>query len=327
MAQQLHRVEPGAGGITRRGAGRGFSYVTETGQRVRSKRQLDSIAALAIPPAWTGVWIAADPGAHIQATGIDAAGRTQYIYHPRWRELRENEKFIRSLAFAQRLPALRRSVTRDLKQDEDPKRRALAAAVRIMDRGGLRVGGAAYAEDNGSFGATTLQRRHVSVDGTTVQLVFQGKSAGRWNVRLTDSLLAAYLSSVPATPRKGPALCHSTMSGRRRIWQGISDTEVNSYLEEVAGTGFTAKDFRTWQGSVVAALSLARSQRAGTPAPAAVAAAILEASQWLHNTPSIAKDSYINPRVIALFEHGKVAVLTRQRDSAVLALLTGGSGH
>lgn len=324
MAQQLHRVEPGSAGITRKRAGRGFSYVGPSGRRIRSHTRLEQIAALAIPPAWTSVWIAAGPRAHIQATGIDAAGRTQYIYHSRWRELRENEKFIRSLAFAQSLPAVRRAVTRDLKQRQDLRRRALAAAVRIIDRGGLRVGGAAYAEDNGSFGATTLQRRHASVEGATVHLVFRGKSAGHWDVHFSDGLLAEFLTAVPTTPRKAPVLCHPRMSGRRKTWQAISDSEVNAYLGEIAGGGFTAKDFRTWQGTVVAALSLARSARAGETSPTAVTAAILDASRWLHNTPTVAKDSYVNPRVLALFEQGKVAVLNRQPDSAVLALLTEG---
>nr|WP_237759846.1 DNA topoisomerase IB [Arthrobacter alpinus] len=279
---------------------------------------------MAIPPAWTSVWIAAGPQAHIQATGIDAAGRTQYIYHSRWRELRENEKFIRSLAFAQSLPTVRRAVTRDLKQRQDLRRSALAAAVRIIDRGGLRVGGAAYAEDNGSFGATTLQRRHLSVEGTTIHLVFRGKSAGHWDVHFTDGLLVDFLTTVPTTPRKAPALCHPRMSGRRKTWQAISDSEVNAYLGEIAGGAFTAKDFRTWQGNVAAALSLARSARAGETSPTAVTTAILDASQWLHNTPTIAKDSYVNPRVLAMFEQGRVAVLNRQPDSAVLALLTKG---
>lgn len=325
MVEQLHRVEPGSGGITRRVAGRGFSYVSANGRKISSGKLRERIEALAVPPAWKHVWIAADPRAHIQATGVDAAGRTQYIYHPRWREMRDDEKFIRSLAFGQRLPAMRRAVTRDLKQQADTKRRALAAAVRLIDRAGLRVGGAAYADENGSFGAATLQRRHVRVEDADIHLVFRGKSAGNWDVHLSDELLGDYFLSVPSTPRKGPALCHTVKSGRRTVWQSISDSEVNSYLARVAGPGFTAKDFRTWQGTAVAAVSLARSHRTGATSPNAVTAAIREASQWLHNTPAIARDSYVNPRVVALFEQGKVVALNRQHDSAVLDLLTAGS--
>lgn len=323
MVEALRRVDPGTGGINRRVAGRGFTYVSARGRRISSEKTLDRIDGLTIPPAWTHVWIATQANAHIQATGVDDAGRTQYIYHPRWREIRDSEKYIRSLAFAQRLPAIRRMVTRDLKQSVDERRRAVAAGVRLIDRAGLRVGGAAYAEENGSFGATTLQRRHVSVQGDVLHLVFRGKSAGHWDLRVKDELLVNYFVSVPRTPGSGPALCHASRSGRRKQWHGISDADVNGYLGEAAGHGFTAKDFRTWQGTVVAALSLARSFRTGATSPEAVTAAIRDAAAWLHNTPSIARDSYVNPRVIALFEQGTVAAHGRQKDRAVLALLSG----
>ncbi|MGN5734531.1 DNA topoisomerase IB [Arthrobacter psychrochitiniphilus] len=324
MTAQLLRVEPGSGGISRKIAGRGFSYVSANGRRIRSEKLINRIDALAVPPAWQQVWIASDSRAHIQATGVDAAGRTQYIYHPRWRELRDDEKFIRSLAFAQRLPSMRRTVTRDLQQQDDAKRRTLAAAVRLIDSAGLRIGGAAYADENGSFGATTLQRRHVSVQGSEIRLAFRGKSAGAWDVQLSDALLGEYFTTMPAKPRQGPALCFPVKNGRRKQWHSVSDSDVNAYLGRVVGSGFTAKDFRTWQGTAVAAVSLARSHRLGASSPDAVTAAIRDASVWLHNTPTIAKESYVNPRVIALFEQGKVAAPKRQRDSAVLELLTTG---
>ncbi|WP_343320625.1 DNA topoisomerase IB (plasmid) [Arthrobacter sp. TMP15] len=320
-------VEPGKGGITRRVAGRGFTYVWANGRRVSSAPQLEHIRALAVPPAWSHVWIASAPNAHIQATGVDDAGRTQYIYHQRWREIRDGEKFIRSLAFGHRLPTIRRMVTRDLKQSEDGRRQCLAAAVRLMDRAGLRVGGVSYAEENGSFGATTLQRRHVSLEGKAIHLVFRGKSAGDWDVQIKDSLLRDYFVSMPSTPRSGPAFSYALRSGRRKVWHSIYDRDVNRYLGEVAGHGFTAKDFRTWQGTVVAAISLSRSFRSGSTSPEAAKAAIHDAAEWLHNTPSVAKGSYINPRVIALFEQGRVANLKRQKDGAVLALLTGEAGR
>lgn len=324
MKEELERVTPGARGIRRQAAGRGYSYVSSNGRRIRSGRILERINALAIPPAWTEVWIASAPTAHIQATGVDAAGRLQYIYHPRWREVRDNEKFIRSLAFAQRLPTIRRSITRDLTQEQDDRRRALAAAVRLMDTAGLRVGGAAYAQENGSFGATTLLKRHLTLEADTVHLKFRGKSAGDWDVPITDTLLVEYLAGLPRTPRSGPAICHAVVSGRRKEWRAVSDAEVNSYLGEIAGQGFTAKDFRTWQGTVVAARSLARSRRAGATSPEAATAAIQEAAAWLHNTPAVARDSYVNPRVIDLFERGLVADTRRQPDSAVLKLLMTG---
>lgn len=327
MDDGLQRVQAGTRGIRRRVAGRGFSYVSANGRKIVSEPLLARINSLAIPPAWDQVWIASSPNAHIQATGIDAAGRLQYIYHPRWREVREHEKFIRSLAFAQRLPTVRRIITRDLKQEADGRTRALAAAVRLMDRAGLRVGGAAYAQENGSFGATTLRKRHLQLEADRIHLRFRGKSDGHWDVEFIDGLLADYFAALPRTPRSAPAICHAIVSGRRKQWHAVTDSEVNAYLGTVAGQGFTAKDFRTWQGTVVAALSLGRSLRAGATSPEAVTAAVGEAAQWLHNTPAIARASYVNPRVIELFERGVVADGQRQPDSAVLALLLDGASQ
>ncbi|MGP5726210.1 hypothetical protein ACTXOR_10545 [Arthrobacter rhombi] len=226
------------------------------------------------------VWIASQPNAHIQATGVDAAGPTQYLYHPRWREIRDSEMFTRSLSFAQSLPAIRRTVSRDLKQDQDPQRRALAATIRLVDRAGLRIGGREYARDNGSYGVSTLQRRHVDVEDGHVHLHFTGKSSGVWDVRLDDDLLYDVFAGIPQTPRSASAVCFAT--GRRKDWHGVNETDINA---DLAGHGFTAKDFRTWQGTVVAASSLARALRVGTTAPEAVTAAVQEAAAWLHNTP------------------------------------------
>ncbi|WP_309081438.1 DNA topoisomerase IB [Zhihengliuella sp.] len=326
-ADGLIHVEPGEGGIRRRRSGRGFAYYSANGRKLGPGQQLDRIKALAIPPAWNDVWVSSHPEAHIQATGVDDAGRRQYLYHPAWREQRDAEKFTHSLAFARRLPTLRRAVTRDLRQSDDGRRRALAAAVRLMDRAGLRVGGAEYAQENGSFGASTLQRRHVSVEDGTVHLRFRGKSGNEWDVRIEDELLLQYFESVPAGPRPAPALCFAVprdggRGGRR--WACIDAAAINAYLERIAGPGFSAKDFRTWQGTVAAARSLARSYRAGDTSPAAVAAAMKAAAEWLHNTPAIARDSYVDPRVVELFERGRVADFSQQPDRAVVALLAEG---
>lgn len=322
MDTKLSRAEPGTGGITRRVAGRGFTYVSSNGRRISSERTRRRIEDLAIPPAWTKVWISSESTAHIQATGTDAAGRTQYIYHERWRAARDGEKFVRSLAFAQRLPTLRRIVTRDLAQAKDGKRRALAAAVRIMDSTGLRVGGALYAEEHDSFGVTTLRKRHLTIQGDAVRLRFRGKSAVDWDVEVEDPLLVQYFGSLPKSPRSGPAICHCSAPAGRCAWKPISDSDLNGFLGRVAGHGFTAKDFRTWQGTVVAALSLAQSFHSGIATPQAVKNAVQDAARWLHNTPVVARESYINPRVIELFELGLVADRSRQPDRAVLALLT-----
>ncbi|MET1033724.1 MAG: DNA topoisomerase IB [Arthrobacter sp.] len=322
MAGRLRRVQPGTGGITRRRVGRGFTYLGANGKRIEAAATLERIRGLGIPPAWTDVWIASQANAHIQATGIDAAGRTQYLYHPRWRELRDVEKFLRARSFAQRLPAVRRTVTRDLRQTRDGRRRALAAAVRLLDRGGLRVGGAAYAEENGSFGASTLQRRHVEVEGDLIRLAFRGKSGGDWDVRVEDPLLGAFFAEVPRSPRGAPAICYPVREGRRTRWNGVSAADINDYLSDAAGAHITAKDFRTWQGTVVAARSLARALRTGDSSPAAVAAAIQDAADWLHNTPTVARDSYVDPHVVKCFEQGRAADFRRQPDRAVLDLLT-----
>lgn len=321
MDKKLARVEPGTGGITRRVAGRGFVYVSATGRRIGSQRMRRRIEDLAIPPGWVDVWISSQANAHIQATGVDAAGRTQYIYHPRWRALRENEKFVRSLAFAQRLPTIRRIVTRDLTQTEDSRRRALAAAVRLMDTTGLRIGGALYAQEHDSFGASTLCKRHLAIQGDEIRLTFRGKSAVEWDVKVKDRLLADYFGSLPKTPRSGSAICHCVADEGRSQWRPVSDSDINAYLDHVAGHGFTAKDFRTWQGTAVVALSLSKSFRSGIASPQAVTTAVREAALWLHNTPAIARGSYVNPRVIELFERGIVADPRRQSDRSVLALL------
>lgn len=320
MSETLVQVQPGSGGFRRRRAGRGFTYLGTNGRRITSERTLDRIRALAIPPAWTQVWIAAEENAHIQATGVDDAGRTQYLYHPRWREERDEEKYRCSIAFGERLPAVRRAVTRDLRSD-DGRRRALAVAVRLMDRASLRVGGAEYAEENGTFGAATLQRRHVGVEGDLVRLVFNGKSGNTWDVTLKDPRVARFLTGIPARPRTGPAICYPVRNGRRREWRAISAADINAYLAQHAGPGFTAKDFRTWQGTVVAAGALGRYARTGDSSPAAVKAAVEAAAEWLHNTPTVARQAYVNPRLLELFEKGRT-VTGRATDRAVLDLLT-----
>ncbi|GER23106.1 hypothetical protein NCCP1664_16020 [Zafaria cholistanensis] len=314
------QVKPGRGGIRRDRGKDGFEYRTSTGRLIRAAATVRRIESLAIPPAWEQVWIATSPGAHVQATGVDAAGRTQYIYHPLWREARDAEKFARAQAFAARLPQLRRAVTRDLGSDASP-RRAVAAAVRLIDRAALRVGAEDYARKNGSFGAVTLRRRHVRVEEEEVLLDFPGKSGQRWEIRLRDPQLASYLASLPRRPANAPALGGPVRRGKRTRWQQPTPGDVNAYIAQVAGPGFTAKDFRTWQGTVTAALSLAEAAEKGMDLAAAVKAAVKATAERLHNTPDVARSAYIDPRVIELFEQGRVADRALQPDRAVLQLL------
>ncbi|MFC7403371.1 DNA topoisomerase IB [Citricoccus sp. GCM10030269] len=345
---RLTRATPGNGGYTRRRAGRGFTYWGANGRRITNPTALERIRNLAVPPAWTEVWIAGQENAHIQATGIDDAGRKQYLYHPQWRATRDSEKFERALSFARTLPSLRRRVTRDLRPGEaasggdtrsdgpaNPassadspesvgRRRALAAAVRLMDRAALRVGGSEHTGQLKAYGATTLQRRHVGLHDGEVHLRFPGKAGGEWDVTVHDAELADFFAGIPVTPRTAPAMAYPVRTGRRRAWKGISAMEVNEYLTEIAGLEFTAKDFRTWQGTVAAARSLARSHRAGVMPPEAVKIAIQASADLLHNTPTVAREAYVDPRVIDLFEKGRVMRLNQQPDRALLALLTSG---
>ncbi|MGM7671218.1 DNA topoisomerase IB [Microbacterium sp. A93] len=331
---RLRRSTPGSGGYTRLRAGSGFAYRGANGRRITNAKTLERIRELAIPPAWTDVWIAGEENAHIQATGMDDAGRTQYLYHPQWRARRDAEKFERSLSFAETLPALRRHLTRDLRMDRQGgragpdgtgRRRSLAAAVRLMDRGSLRVGGSEHAGQLEAFGATTLQRRHVEVQATDVHLVFRGKSGSEWDVTLRDRDLADFFAGIPATPRTAPAVAYPVRAGRRREWKGVTAANVNDYLTEIAGLEFTAKDFRTWQGTVAAARSLARSHRAGITSPEAVKIAVQASADLLHNTPTVARESYVDPRVVDLFEKGRVMSLTGQPDRSLIRLLSGGA--
>lgn len=320
---RLRRSTPGEGGYSRHRAGRGFTYRGANGRRITHPATLERLRGLVIPPAWTDVWIAPDGQSHILATGVDAAGRTQYLYHPRWREQRDAEKYDRAQSFAEALPALRRQVTRELRSTAEAagRRRALAAAVRLMDRSLLRVGGSEHSGQLEAFGATTLQRRHVEVLQGRLHLTFRGKSGSTWDLIVEDADLADFFGGIPSTPRTAQAVAYRVRAGRRTQWIGITAAEVNDYLTELAGPEFTAKDFRTWQGTLAAAGSLARSHRAGIVAPEAVTVAMQASAERLHNTPAVARDAYVDPRVVELFDSGRVMDLRGQPDRALLRLL------
>ena len=298
---------------TRRRAGRGFTYSDEDGRTVRSAEHLERIRALAIPPAWRDVRIASSPFAKVQATGIDDAGRTQYLYHPRWRERRDARKFARALALAARLPAIRRAVTRDLRGARGPRAQALAAAVRLVDRAGVRVGGRRYAQTNGTFGVTTLQRRHVRLEGREAAFDFPGKSGAAWQFRLRDADLAHYFEGLPKRGARQPALGYDDGAG----FQPLGAAAVNGYFREIAGLSASIKDLRTWGGTMVAAASLDSSYGKGLDADAAWKHAVAQAAEWLHNTEAVARSSYVDPRLRDAYEAGRTA----STDSAVARLL------
>lgn len=297
---------------TRRRAGRGFTYLDENGERL-PPTELERVHSLAIPPAWRNVKIAASPKAKLQATGVDAAGRTQYLYNPAWRARQEARKFDRALMLAQRLPRLRRAVTRDIRGARGPRIQALAAAIRLVDRAGVRVGSRRYARENGSFGVTTIQRRHIAVDGQRIAFDFPGKSGTRWRFKLRDPDLAAYLEGLPRRRPNRPALGYDDGDG----FQRIGASAVNEYLRDITGMEASAKDLRTWRGTARAAASLDASLAAGRNADAAWKRAINDASAWLNNTPAVARSSYVDPLLLEAYRAGRTA----STDAAIAKLL------
>ena len=301
---RLRRSNSAGPGIHRLGSGSGFFYRDAAGATIADPEVLDRIARLVIPPAWTEVWIAPYPNGHIQATGLDAAGRRQYLYHPQWRQQKDRVKFDRMLVFAEALPAARRSATIDLRGEHLSRERVLAGAFRMLDSAALRVGSERYVDENGSFGLSTLLCAHAAVlDGGVVRLRFPAKSGHAWESELHDRDLAAL---VGALKRRG---------GRARLlawhregqWHPLSSEEINADLRERTGGDFSAKDFRTLRGTAAAALSLARSgpQRSESDRRRAVVTAVKAAAQVLENTPAIARSSYIDPRLLDRYAHGE----------------------
>jgi DNA topoisomerase I len=300
---RLRTVSPDQPGISRRRSGRGFSYRYPDG-RVVSAEDRERIKALVIPPAWRDVWICSAPNGHIQAVGTDDAGRRQYLYHADWREQRDQIKFDHVLAVAQRLPAARRTVTRHLQLRGLPRERTLAAAFRLLDLGLFRIGGETYAEENDSYGLATLRRRHVTVSGSTMTFRYPAKSGQRREVEITDE----------ATARVVRALLGRTGGGREllayqdgRGWRDVTSTQINDYVKERLGEDVSAKDFRTWHATVLAAAELAmradhaESNRATEKAIREMVQAVAE---QLGNTPTIARKSYVAPGVVDEFRRG-----------------------
>lgn len=301
--KRLRRSNPSRKGYRRVRSGRGFSYRDFDGVALRDKELRARIEGLGIPPAWTDVWIAPYENGHIQATGVDSAGRRQYIYHPTWREQKDRIKYDRALKLAESLPAARRQVTLDLRQKKPSRERALAAAFRMLDSGSLRVGSERYTETNGSHGLSTLLCSHVSVRGDTVQLRFPAKSGKEWSSEIDDPDLATVLRSLKRRGANARLLAYRDERG----WHPLSASDVNEYVRERTGGTFSAKDFRTLRGTLAAAVSLAKTgpQAKKGKRKQAIVQAVNDASSVLSNTPSIAKKSYIDPRVIDHYNVGE----------------------
>lgn len=317
-------------GIRRLRHGKGFGYRGVDGKAIRNRDELQRIRALAIPPAYVDVWICVDPRGHLQATGRDARQRKQYRYHAHWRELRDHGKFDRLLAFGAALPALRRRVRRDLALPGLPRDKVLALIVRLLDETLIRIGNESYARDNRSYGLTTLRTRHVRAERGRLRFAFRGKSGIEREVELSDKRLARIVRSVQQLP--GQRLFQYLDDEGQH--QPVDSGQVNDYLREACGgQDFTAKDFRTWGGTVQAAGVLAR-----TPLPdkggeravrAALATAIKEVAAILGNTPAVCRKSYIHPLTLEGWQDGglqqavpaAVAAHPRQLEQATLRFL------
>jgi DNA topoisomerase-1 len=314
---RLRRSNPGRAGFGRRRSGRGFRYVDEHGKPLHDRSSLARIKALVIPPAWEDVWISPDPRGHIQATGRDVAGRKQYLYHQAWRTRQDAKKFDHALETAAQLPALRQRLCEDLTGRGLTRSRVLAAMVRLLDLGLLRVGGdqSAQRDEDPSYGLTTLRPDHVHGRAGCVLLEFTGKSGIPHTVTVDDGEVCQVLRDLRRRRRHEDRL-FAYYEGRR--WHEVHAEDVNDYLRDL---DMTAKDFRTWHGTARAAAALAAAgpQPTKTGRKKAVAAAMRDVAEVLGNTPAVARSAYVDPRVVEKFEDGEVA--SNGGEKAVIELL------
>ena len=305
----LHYVSDDRPGYTRKARNGEFEYLDTQGKPIREEQRLLRIRRLAIPPAWTDVWICPSSTGHIQATGRDARRRKQYRYHERWRELRDVNKFDRLADFAKALPKIRRRVTKDLKLRGLPREKVLATVVRLLERTFIRIGNEEYARDNKSFGLTTIKNRHVTVTGPHLRFRFRGKSGRQHEVDVTDRRIAKIISKCQDLPGQD---LFQYVNDNGDV-QGIASQDVNDYLREISGESFTAKDFRTWGGTVLAAIALSAQEKFENQkqAKANVKTAICAVAELLGNTPAICRKCYIHPGVIeAYLARGPIAGIT-----------------
>jgi DNA topoisomerase I len=304
---RLRRSDPSAPGITRRRAGRGFSYAAPDGSRLEDPETLVRVRGLGIPPAWQDVWICADPRGHLQATGTDAAGRKQYLYHPDWRARRDQEKFDEMASFARALPALRDRVAADLAASEQLTReRVLACAVRLIDRGFFRIGSEEYSVRNESYGLATMRKEHVRVEDDTMVFDYPAKHGVRQVVGISDPEVLDIVATLKRRRSGGPELL-AYRAGRG--WRDLKSADINLYLKDVTGADYSAKDFRTWNATVIAAMALAVSAAAAGTVNSrkrAITRAVKEVARYLGNTPAVARASYIDPRVFDAYQAGRI---------------------
>jgi DNA topoisomerase I len=302
-------------GIRRERDGEGFIYRRPDGSAVTEEAELERIRKLAVPPAWTDVWICPFVNGHLQACGRDARGRKQYRYHTRWRQVRDDTKYSRTIAFAEALPEIRRRVEDDLSLKNLPRRKVLATVVRLLETTSIRIGNQEYARENGSFGLTTMRDRHVAVKGATVQFTFRGKGGKTHRIDVADRRLAAIVKRCRELP--GYELFqYIDENGDQQV---VDSADVNDYLREVSGQDFTAKDFRTWAGTLLAALALEECEAfdSQTQCKKNIVQAIERVSKRLGNTPAICRKSYVHPAVLDAYADGiTLRSMTQQAERA-----------
>jgi len=333
----LRYVTDAQSGILRKRRGKGFRYIGPDGKPVRDAETLARIKSLVIPPAWTDVWICANPKGHLQVTGRDAKGRKQSRYHPRWREIRDETKYERMILFGTVLPTVRQQVEQDLSLAGMPRKKVLAAIVRLMETTYIRVGNEEYARTNHSYGLTTMRNRHVEIEGANITFKFEGKSGIRHSIDINDRRLAKIIQRCQDLP--GYELFQFVdRDGENHT---IDSADVNDYLREITNQDFTAKDFRTWAGTVLASMALCEFEAfaSDTEAKKNIVQAIKQVARQLGNTPSVCRKCYVHPAILESYlkgvlrrsakrshsksEDGLHAL--RQEEAALMRLLRNGS--
>ena len=287
----------------RRRRGRGFEYFDADGNRIKDAETLARVKALVIPPAWEEVWICPHPYGHLQAVGRDDAGRRQYLYHEDWRTRMDQKKFGHMLEFADALPVMRTTALDHLALDQFPREKVLGCALRLLDRGFFRIGSEGYAEQNQTYGLATIHKKHVTLDGNEVLFDYVGKGGQRRLWSTVDPSVREVVAALKRRRSGGPELL-AYKDGRK--WVDVKSTDINDYIREIAGEDYTAKDFRTWNATVLASVALAVSTEATTKTARkrAISRAVKEVAHYLGNTPAVSRSSYVDPRVFDRFRSG-----------------------
>lgn len=302
---RLRRSRQSEPGLTRRRRGRGFQYLDASGRPVTDPELLDRIRALAIPPAWTDVWICPYPNGHLQATGTDAAGRRQYRYHPEWTARQDKLKFTRAQQLGDALPELRRQVSADLAGRGLSRRRVLSCTVRLLDLGLFRIGGEEYAREHETYGLATLRRDHVHPERGGIRFDFKAKHSLDASLQVSDPAILPVVRALLRRPDPSPELLAWWASGQR-CWRDVRSEHINEFLRELSGQELTAKDFRTWHATVLMAMELDRigPAKTRTARKRLLAGAYRQVAEALNNTPAVTRSSYVDPRIVDVYEGG-----------------------